>query len=378
MRPQANYFGAGPALLPSEVVEAAAADFIDYKNLGIGVGEISHRSGDAIAIINATKEKITKLLDIPDTHEVFFCQGGGTGGFAAVTYNMLAAYAAKTGKKGKANYFVTGSWSQKACEEAKRLGADVHVVADAKKQNGKYGSIPAQSTWQFSDDAAYVYYCDNETVHGVEFPEIPKVPEGVELVADMSSNFLSRKVDVSKFGLLFGGAQKNIGIAGVSLYIIKKSLLERPEDDKLRELGIPLCPIFLDFPSVVKNNSAYNTISILAVQVMNLYMDHLIAKGGLGAQEAEANSKAQKVYAVVDKYPQVYTKLVDEKARSRMNIVFTTTDDDKFVKGAAERNLTGLKGHRSVGGIRVSNYNAVTENSIDLLVKYMEEFANSQ
>ncbi len=200
-----HYFGAGPALLPTEVLQQAAAELIDYQNIGIGVGEISHRSGPATAIIDSAKDGIKKLLDVPDTHEVFFLQGGGTTGFAAAAYNLMAAFAKKTNKKGKADYFVTGVWSTKAEQEAKRLGFDTNIVVNAKDHNnGKFGIIPPESEWKFSNpkDTAYIYMCDNETVHGVEFPFVPKVPEGVELVADLSSNFLSRKIDVSKYGLI--------------------------------------------------------------------------------------------------------------------------------------------------------------------------------
>ncbi|KAA8912671.1 hypothetical protein TRICI_003389 [Trichomonascus ciferrii] len=369
-----QYFGAGPALLPTSVLEQAARDLLEYKDHGVGVAEISHRSKDAIAVIDGTKDKIRQLYGVPDTHEIFFAQGGGTGGFAAVAYNLLAAHAARTGRKGKADYLVTGSWSKKAAQEAARLGVDVNIVSDTT------GRVPDADGLKYSlpEDTAYVYYCDNETVHGVEFPTPPSPPAGVELVADMSSNFLSRPVDVSRFGLVFGGAQKNIGIAGVSLYIIKKSLLEHAPDDVLRQLGVPLAPIFLHFPSIVANNSAYNTVSILAVQVVNLVLDHLLAKGGLVAQGDEAQAKADKVYSVLDRFPETYETLVEKTSRSRMNIVFKTPDDAAFLAGAEARGLTGLKGHRSVGGIRVSNYNAVSQNSIDALVSYMVEFANNK
>lgn len=204
-REEPNYFGAGPALLPNDAVAQAAADFVNYNNIGLGLGEISHRSSDAIAIVNETKENIGKVLEIPDTHEVLFLQGGGSGGFSAIAYNMLAAFASKTQKKGKADYFVTGDWSSKAAKEAERLGVEVNYVVNSKARDGKFGAIPEKSQWKFGDasETAYVYYCDNETVAGVEFPFIPEVPEGVELVADMSSNILSRKIDVSKFGLIF-------------------------------------------------------------------------------------------------------------------------------------------------------------------------------
>lgn len=362
-RAQVHYFGAGPALLPTEVIEQSGRDFVTYKDNGIGLGEISHRSADATAIINDAKAKIVKLLNVPDTHEVFFAQGGGSGGFAAVVMNLVAAFAAKTHKKGKADYLVTGSWSTKAAAEAKRLGVEANLVLDPKlvsRGGKKFGAIPSPETWKFSDpqETAYVYYCDNETVDGVEFRHVPQVPEGVELVADMSSNFLSKQVDVSRFGLIFGGAQKNIGIAGVSLYIIKKSLLVSLAPSELIQLGIPVAPTFLDFQEIVKNNSAYNTISIFAVRVVELNMDYLLAKGGLEAQETHSNRKAEKLYRVIDQYPQVYRAHVDKDCRSRMNIVFNIAGEgaeEEFNKQANAKGLKGLKGHRSVGGIRVSN-----------------------
>jgi phosphoserine aminotransferase len=366
-RSQPHYFGAGPALLPSEVLQQAAIDLINYQGLGIGVGEMSHRGSQATSIINETKAKFVQLLNIPDTHEVLFLQGGGTGGFSAIAYNLSGAFAAKTHKKGKADYILTGSWSQKAAEEASRLGIEVNHVVDARKftENGKYGVIPDQSEWKFSNPAetAYVYYCDNETVSGVEFPDIPKVPEGVELVVDMSSNFLSRPVDVSKFGVIFAGAQKNVGIAGISIYIVKKSLLNLLPAQELRKLDIPVGPICLDFPTISKNNSVYNTLSIFALHVMGLNLDHLLRKGDLEHQAVESKRKADKLYAFLDKNNQLFKLPVAKNARSRMNIVFNIPGEGReelFLKEAAIWALTGLKGHRSVGGIRISNCKFVT------------------
>lgn len=393
-REDPHYFGAGPALLPSEVVVQAAADFVNFKNIGLGLGEISHRSSDAIAVVNETKANLCKVLEIPDTHEVLFLQGGGSGGFSAIAYNMLAAFATKTGKKGKADYFVTGDWSSKASKEAERLGVEVNIVANTKDANGKYRSIPDKSTWKFgpASETAYVYYCDNETVAGVEFPSIPEVPKGVELVTDMSSNIMSRKIDVSKFGLIFGGAQKNIGIAGVSFYVIRKTLLERIPDAQLVALGIPLAPIVFDFPTIAKNNSSYNTLPIFAVHVMNLCVKTVMTKGGLEVQQAESERKSKVIYDVLDKNANIFNLPVEKTARSNMNIVFKINGEgleEKFLKDAGKQGMTGLKGHRSVGGIRISNCecteglcfsgtnnldNAVTEKSVDLLVKFINEF----
>ncbi|KAK9249494.1 pyridoxal phosphate-dependent transferase [Lipomyces tetrasporus] len=385
-RVQPHYFGAGPALLPVEVLQQAAIDLLNYKDSGLGLGEISHRSALAVTVVDSAKANIKQLLAIPDTYEIFFLQGGGTGEFSAVVYNLLASFARKTGTKGKADYLITGSWSQKAAEEAARLGVDVNVAVDARKASadGKsYGSIPDPSTWTLgtAEDTAYVYYCDNETVNGIEFPYIPSVPEGVELVADMSSNILSREFDVTKFGLVFAGAQKNIGMAGVTVCIIKKELLTHPTEGDLVTLGIPLAPLVLDFPTIVKNNSLYNTLPIFNVHIVNMTTQLLIDHGGLKHQEAVSGAKAKMLYDALDAAPEgVYHCLVENACRSRMNIVFTVPGEGKekaFLDGAKERGLTGLQGHRSVGGIRISSYNAVSDKSIGLLVDWINTFAAS-
>ncbi|GME79755.1 unnamed protein product [Ambrosiozyma monospora] len=383
-REEPNYFGAGPALLPTNVLQQAAKDLINFNGLGLGVGEISHRSKDGAGVVEQTSANLKKLLNIPDTHEVFFLQGGGTTGFSSIATNLTAAHAKKTGKIGKAGYVVTGTWSKKASEEAARLGVETEIVLDSKKVDGRFGTIPSVDKWSIPKDVSelsYLYYCDNETVNGVEFPEFPfeKFP-GVEIVADMSSNFLSKKVDVSKYGLIFGGAQKNVGIAGISIYIIKKSLLDLPTVDELKKLGLPITPIAFDYPTVVKNNSAYNTIPTFTVHVVNLVLKNLIEKGGLEKQEVLNKVKAEILYNTLDKYPSVFKLPVDENVRSKMNVVFTIKDgslDEEFLKGAADNKLTGLKGHRSVGGMRASIYNAVTLESVSLLVKYLDEFANA-
>ncbi|GMG31146.1 unnamed protein product [Ambrosiozyma monospora] len=383
-REEPNYFGAGPALLPTNVLQQAAKDLINFNGLGLGVGEISHRSKDGAAVVEQTSTNLKKLLNIPETHEVFFLQGGGTTGFSSIATNLTAAHAKKTGKIGKAGYVVTGTWSKKASEEAARLGIETEIVLDSKKVDGHFGTIPSVDKWAIPKDVSklsYLYFCDNETVNGVEFPEFPfeKFP-GVEIVADMSSNFLSKKVDVSKYGLIFGGAQKNVGIAGISIYIIKKSLLDLPTVDELKKLGLPITPIAFDYPTVVKNQSAYNTIPTFTVHVVNLVLKNLLEKGGLEKQEVLNKVKAEILYNALDKYPSVFNLPVDENVRSKMNVVFTIKDgslDEEFLKGAAENKLSGLKGHRSVGGMRASIYNAVTLESVSLLVKYLDEFANA-
>lgn len=384
-REEPNYFGAGPALLPTHVLQEAAYDLISYQGENLGVGEISHRSKPAIQVIDETKKYLTELLSIPDTHEVFFMQGGGTTGFSSIVYNLVANYAGKTGKKGKVAYAVTGSWSKKSAEEAERLGFDVDVVVNTKKSNN-FTAIPPYSEWKAIDasETSYLYVCDNETVNGTEFQDIPDsayLPEGVELVADMSSNILSKPVDVSKYGLIMAGAQKNIGLAGLTIYIIKKSLIEQADDNKLRELGIPLTPIAFHYPTVIANNSAYNTIPIFTCHILKLVLKDLLeTRGGLAQVTKVNQEKAAILYTALDKYPEVYKVPVAVGARSNMNVVFTLVNNDlesEFISKAAEKKLTGLKGHRSVGGMRASIYNAVTLNSVKLLADFIHEFAAS-
>ncbi|KAK6203141.1 pyridoxal phosphate-dependent transferase [Scheffersomyces amazonensis] len=382
-REEPNYFGAGPALLPTSVLQEAAYDLIKYEQSTVGIGEISHRSKPAIKVIDDTKSNLIKLLDIPDTHEVFFMQGGGTTGFSSIVYNLIGNYAKRNnGKIGKAAYAITGSWSKKSAQEAQRLGFNVDIVVDTKDL--KYGDIPPYSQWKsISKDTAYLYVCDNETVHGIEYKDIPTsdyLPEGVELVADMSSNILSKKVDVSKYGVIFAGAQKNIGIAGLTIYIIKKSLIEQPTDDELKSYGIPLVPIAFHFPTVIANNSAYNTIPIFACHILKLVTAKLLENGGIKQIQAIDEEKSKILYEALSKYPTFYhLPVTNPKYRSNMNVVFTLPKEleDKFIKESTEKNLIGLKGHRSVGGMRASIYNAVSLDSVKKLVEFVNEFATN-
>lgn len=378
-REEPYYFGAGPAVLPTGVLQQAAYDLLNYENSGLGVGEISHRSGPAGKVIDDTKAHFKELMNIPDTHEVFFLQGGGTTAFSSVATNLLASFVKKTGKKGKGAYAVTGSWSKKAYEEAARLGVDTEIITDSKKTYGSFGKIQPFEEWvkPNPEETAYVYYCDNETVNGVEFTYVPEY-EGIEVVADLSSNILSRVIDVSKFGLIVAGAQKNVGLAGLTIYIIKKSLLEQASDDELKALNAPLTPIAFHYPTVVKNNSAYNTIPIFTLHILKLVLEHLIKQGGLTKQQEINERKAAKLYAVLDSYPDLYDLPVEKSVRSHMNVVFTLKKeglDAEFLSKASAKKLTGLKGHRSVGGFRASLYNAVSEEAVDALVEFIKEFS---
>lgn len=391
-REEPSHFGAGPAQLPTKVLQQSAQDLVNYKELGLGIGEISHRSKDAIEVIDNSKEHLRKLLNVPDTHEVFYMQGGGTTGFSSLATNLITAYVGKTGSVAPGGYLITGSWSKSAEAEASRLRLPTDIIFDSRKfdSNGKFGSIPEESQWadKIKDKKySYVYLCENETVHGVEWPSLPKCLEDrddIEIVADLSSDILSRKIDVSKYGVIMAGAQKNIGLAGLTLYIIKKSILENisraeKNDELLAKLNVPVTPIAFDYPIVVKNNSAYNTIPIFTLHIMDLVFQHLLERGGLEHQETENIEKSKILYAALDSFPDLYNLPVDKKCRSKMNIVFTLKKDDLdelFLKQAAEQKLTGLKGHRSVGGFRASIYNSVTLGSVQKLVKFVTDFAN--
>jgi len=304
-RSEITYFGAGPALLPTDVLEKAAQALLDYEGTGLGIAEHSHRSELATKIINEAKADLASYLDIPEDYEVLFMQGGGSGEFSATVYNLVGAWVTRqkaavlmdlgvadekdadqealvaqlrkrVDEDLKLDYIVTGGWSEKAYKEAQRLvGAEhVNLVANAQTANdGKFGKIPEESTWKLSKDAAMVYYCDNETVDGVEFPAFPAAlapgpdGQGPIVVADMSSNILSRRIPVKNYSIIFFGAQKNLGLTGVTVAVIKKSFLPpqtpQPKPDLLRKLGLPIGPIVLSYETIMKNNSLYNTLSIL-------------------------------------------------------------------------------------------------------------------
>ncbi|KAK0121548.1 Phosphoserine transaminase [Cadophora gregata] len=303
-RADITYFGAGPALLPTNVLEKAAESLVNYNDTGLGLAEHSHRSEIATKVLNEAKADLATFLDIPDDYEVLFMQGGGSGEFSATVYNLVGVWVERRKQKIlkelgikdgkdipedvilkelekavqeelKIDYLVTGSWSLKASQEAARLvGPEfVNVVADGRKVNdGKFGKIPEESSWKLSKNPAMVYYCDNETVDGVEFPGFPEVlkPKGNDddliVVADMSSNILSRRIPIKNFSVIFFGAQKNLGSTGITVVIIKKSLLPpavaTPPPTLLRKLGLPIGPIVLSYETIAKNNSLYNTLSI--------------------------------------------------------------------------------------------------------------------
>lgn len=419
-REEVAYFGAGPAPLPTPVLEKGAQAFLNYENTGLSLAEISHRSPTATQVLSDTKAAMTELLNIPDSHEILFMHGGGSGEFSAVVFNMVAFWVEKRRRlaekecNGDANqvlervraevrndlrldYLVTGSWSLKASQEAAKLlqplgGHPVNVATDAREQNGgKFGVIPSEDTWQLTpNDCAFVYYCDNETVDGVEFPQLPEIlasqatkgDAATPIVADMSSNFLSRKVDVSKYAVIFGGAQKNIGITDVTLVIVRKDILAtQPPASFLHAVGVWSPPVVLSWPVIAKNNSLYNTLPIFSIWIAGEVMRSLLKHHGeLGGQEKLSNTKAKILYQVLDAHPDTYQVVPHTTVRSRMNICFRVRNGDPesekaFLRDAEARMLQGLKGHRSVGGIRISNYNAVPMANVEKLATCLEDFA---
>lgn len=355
-------FSAGPATLPESVLETARDDMLNWNGCGMGVMELSHRSAEFGSIIKEAEESIRKLWTIPDNYKVLFLQGGATTQFSAVPMNLI-------GKEGvKVDYFVTGNWSQKAAKEAGKYATVNLVVGDAKK----YTTIPDESEWNLDPEAAYVYYCANETVWGIEFDSIPDT-KGVPLVCDMSSSFLSRDVDVSKFGILYGGAQKNIGMAGVTMVIIREDLVGN---------ALPSTPLMLDYGVQVKGASMSNTPPTYGIYITGLVFKWIQEKGGIEAIEKANIEKAKLLYEAIDKSGGFYECPVESKYRSRMNVPFRIKGGDedleaKFISFAQSEGMTNLKGHRSVGGIRASLYNAMHLAGVEFLVAAMANFKAS-
>ncbi|NP_001088009.1 phosphoserine aminotransferase 1 L homeolog [Xenopus laevis] len=355
-------FGAGPAKLPPSVLLEAQKEMIDYKGLGISVLEMSHRSSDFTKIMNTTEVCLRELLDIPDNYKVLFLQGGGSGQFSAIPLNLIGLKDSKS-----ADYVVTGAWSAKAAKEAEKYGK-VNIV---HPKLGSYTEIPDPSSWNLNPEASYVYYCANETVHGVEFQKVPDV-KGAVLVCDMSSNFLSKPVDVSKFGLIFAGAQKNVGCAGVTVAIVREDLLG---------YALKECPTVLDYKIQAGNGSLYNTPPCFSIYIMGLVLEWIKNNGGAVSMEKLSIIKSNMIYNIIDESNGLFVCPVEAKSRSRMNIPFRigniNGDSDlekQFLARAAELGMMSLKGHRSVGGIRASLYNAVTVEDVQKLADFMTSF----
>jgi phosphoserine aminotransferase len=350
-------FSAGPAALPEEVLKQAAEEMLDWHGCGQSVMEMSHRGKEFIGIAAQAEADLRELMGIPANYKVLFLQGGATLQFEMIPINLLRG-------KPTADYVHTGEWAKKAIKAAKNF-CTVNVVASSEDKNFTYA--PAQADWKLSKDAAYVHYTANETIGGVEFHWTPDTGE-VPLVCDMSSNILSRPVDVAKYGLIYAGAQKNIGPAGLTIVIVRDDLIGK---------AVPTPPTMLDYKIHADAESMYNTPPTYAMYIAGLVFQWIKRNGGLAAMERRNVEKAALLYDYLDS-TDFYRNPVNKNDRSRMNVPFTLKDaglDEEFLKGAKARGMVQLKGHRSVGGMRASIYNAMSIEGVRALVDYMKEFA---
>ena len=349
-------FSAGPAVLPVEVLEEAQRDLIALPGVGMSILEISHRSKPFDDVIEGCEADLRALAAIPANYHVLFLQGGASLQFSMVPMNLLPP-------GGSADYIVTGSWSEKAVKEAKRVGA-VKIAATTAADN--YARVPKQSELTLDPAAAYVHYTTNNTIFGTEWHNVPDVGR-VPLVADTSSDMFSRPIDIGKFGLIYAGAQKNLGPSGLTLVIIRDDLVSRTPAS---------LATMLQYGVHVENKSMYNTPPVFGVYIMRLVLKWLLKEGGLSAIDARNARKAQKLYAEIDRTG-YYRGHAQPDSRSRMNVTFRLPSEElekKFVKESTAAGLDGLKGHRSVGGLRASIYNAFPEAGVDTLVAFMKEF----
>ena len=349
-------FNPGPAVLPLPVLEQAQAEMLDYHGCGMSVMEISHRSVEFEGLIHQAEADLKTLLKIPDNYKIMFLQGGASLQFAMLPMNLRPAGAS-------ADYIVTGSWSKTAFKEAQKLGA-THAAANTESVN--FDRLPDKL--DLDPKAAYLHFTSNETIHGVEFKSEPQPPEGVTLVCDSSSDFVSRPVDVAKYGLIYAGAQKNAGPAGVVVVIIRDDLLERVPAN---------LPVMLDYKLLATSGSLHNTPPCWSIYITGLVFRWLIDLGGLEEMARRNQKKASLVYQVIDQSGGFYRGLAQKDGRSVMNIPFRLPSEDlekRFVKESDAAGLIGLKGHRSVGGLRASLYNALSIEAVETLVTFMKEF----
>ncbi len=351
-------FCAGPAMLPVDVMKKAQSEFLNFANTGSSVMELSHRSKEFITVAEKAEADLRNLMAIPENYKVLFCHGGGRGQFSAVALNLL-------GENKKADYIVTGAWSKSAAEEASHYG-NINVINVIDNTDGIQRVKPCNE-WTISKDAAYVHYCPNETVDGIEIFQVPNIGD-IPLVADMSSTILSREFDVSKFGLIYAGAQKNIGPSGLTLVIVREDLLGNAHIDT---------PSIMNYQILADNGSMYNTPPTYAWYLAGLVFEWLLAQGGVSAIADINAKKAQLLYDFVDE-SDFYQNSITQENRSLMNIPFWLIDDTysaDFLIQAQEHGLTALKGHRMVGGMRASIYNAMPIAGVQALVDFMKKFA---
>lgn len=349
-------FSAGPAVLPEEVLKEAAEEMLDYKGTGMSVMEMSHRSKAYDDIIKTAEKDLRELMDIPDNYKVLFLQGGASQQFAAIPMNLM--------KNKVADYIITGQWAKKAYQEAQKYGK---VNAIASSEDKTYSYIPDCSDLPISEDADYVYICENNTIYGTKYKTLPNT-KGKTLVADVSSCFLSEPVDVTKYGVIYGGVQKNVGPAGVVISIIREDLIT---DDVLEGT-----PTMLKFKTQADNDSLYNTPPCYGIYICGKVFKWLKNMGGLEVMKQKNEEKAKILYDFLDQ-SEMFKGTVRKEDRSLMNVPFVTGDKDldaKFVKEAAEAGFVNLKGHRTVGGMRASIYNAMPKEGVEKLVEFMKKF----
>ncbi|MDC9715394.1 MAG: 3-phosphoserine/phosphohydroxythreonine transaminase [Gammaproteobacteria bacterium] len=348
-------FSAGPAMLPAQVLKQMQGELLEYGNAKASVMEISHRGADFMAMAQKSEQDLRDLMNIPDDYKVLFLQGGASAQFSMVPINLLHG-------KATANYAHTGHWSKKAIAEAQRY-CDVNICTDSS--DNKYTDIADFADWNIDKDAAYLHYTPNETIAGLEFDYTPEVD--MPLVADMSSSILSREIDVSKYGVIYAGAQKNIGISGLTIVIVREDLIGNVVKNQ---------PILFDYATQANNDSMYNTPSTYPWYVASRVFEWLKDQGGLGAMAKINENKAKTLYAAIDG-SDFYSNPVAKKYRSWMNVPFLLANENLnafFLEKAADNGLITLKGHRSVGGMRASIYNAMPQEGIDLLVSFMQDF----
>jgi phosphoserine aminotransferase len=365
-------FSAGPATMPPDVLRQAAAEMLNWpdadgKLSGMGVMEMSHRGKEFLSIYTQAEADLRELLDVPQDFSILFMQGGGLAENAIVPLNLGGRIAKNGMAAGKADFVVTGSWSQKSQDEARKY-CDVHLAAS--NQSGGHLAMPPPASWKLRPDASYVHICTNETIHGVEFSALPDLKAlgcDAPLVIDFSSHVASRPVDWSKVGLAFAGAQKNLGPAGLTLVVLRKDLLGH---------ALPICPSAFNYSTVDAHGSMYNTPPTYAIYMAGLIFKWLKKQGGVAAMQERNIAKANLLYNAIDQSSLYYNK-VQADCRSRMNVPFYLRDEsrnDAFLSGAKTANLIQLKGHKSTGGMRASIYNAMPQEGVQALVDYMQEF----
>ena len=349
-------FSAGPSMLPLSALERAGSEITNYRGSGMSVMEMSHRSKVFLQIFEETQDKLRRIMHVPDGYKILFLQTGASGQFSMIPLNLI-------GKTGKADYAVTGNFSELACKEARKYG-QIHVAASSEDRNHSY--IPTQDQLQLDPEASYFYYCANNTIYGTEWGYVPETGS-VPLVCDMSSDILSMPVDVSKYGIIYAGAQKNMAPAGLTVVIIKEDLAGHE---------LPYTPLMMNYKTMIDKDSMYNTPPCWCIYMLGLVLEWLDAQGGVEGMEKIKHNKAQLLYDVLDD-SRLFTCAAEKGSRSDMNVTFRSASEElnaKFVAEATEAGFVNLKGHRNVGGMRASIYNAMPVEGVEKLADFIRAF----